>query len=96
MSDKKTLSIIRTIMDKHLDYSQYKVFIFGSRTKPAHRKYCDVDIGIMGTKSLPTSTLLGIKEDLQNSDIPYMCDVVDLRKASPDFREKALSKVIPI
>ncbi|MBI5613484.1 nucleotidyltransferase domain-containing protein [Candidatus Gottesmanbacteria bacterium] len=96
MLDQHTLSILTSIIHKHLDDSTYKTFIFGSRTQPKHRKFCDLDVGIMGSTELSASTLLQIKEDLSNSDIPYLIDVVDFRAVSKDFREKALSNIISL
>ncbi len=94
MIDQKTLSVIKSVIHKHLDDAKYKDIIFGSRTQPKHRKFCDLDVGIMGSTMLPVSTLLQIKEDLSNSDIPYLTDVVDFGTVSKDFREKALSNII--
>jgi len=96
MLDQNTLSILKSVINKHLDDSKYRVFIFGSRTQPKHRKFCDLDVGIMGSTILPASTLLQIKEDLSNSDIPYLTDVVDFSTVSKDFREKALSSIISL
>lgn len=94
MLDQNTLSILKSVINKHLGDSKYKAFIFGSRTQPKHRKFCDLDVGIMGSTILSASTLLQIKEDLRSSDIPYLCDVVDFRAVAKDFREKALSNII--
>lgn len=96
MLDQNTLSILKSVINKHLDDSKYRAFIFGSRTQSKHRKFCDLDIGIMGSTMLPTSTLLQIKEDLSNSDIPYLTDVVDFSTVSRGFREKALSSIISL
>lgn len=96
MIDQNTLSIVRSVVGKHLKDPEYKAFIFGSRTLPEHREFCDVDIGILGPTALPASTLVRIQEDLSNSDLPYMTDVVDFSNVSPDFRKKALSRTIPL
>src|SRR3989338_5221447 len=96
MLDQNTLSILKSVINKHLDDSKYKAFIFGSRTQQTPRKFCDLDVGIMGSTALAASTLLQIKEELSNSDIPYLCDVVDFGAVSNDFREKALSKIISL
>jgi uncharacterized protein len=96
MVDKNTLSVLKSIIKKHLDNTRYKVFIFGSRTQPKHRRFCDLDVGIMGSTELPALTLMKIKEDLNNSDIPYLTDVVDFRSVSENFKNKALSKIITI
>ncbi len=94
MLDQNMRSILKSVINKHLDDSKYKAFIFGSRAQPKHRKFCDLDIGIMGKTPLPVVTLLQIKEDLSSSDIPYLTDVVDFGAVSADFREKALSNII--
>ncbi|MEK9143138.1 MAG: nucleotidyltransferase domain-containing protein [Patescibacteria group bacterium] len=96
MLDQNTRSIIKSVIHNHLDDSKYRTFIFGSRAQPKHRKFCDVDVGIMGLTKLPASTLLQIKEDLTNSDIPYLTDVVDFGAVSADFREKALSRILSL
>ncbi|MDA1316389.1 MAG: nucleotidyltransferase domain-containing protein [bacterium] len=96
MVDNNTFSIVKSVINKHLDGSKYKAFIFGSRVYPSHRKYSDLDIGILGSDSVPTVTLFQIKEDLSNSDIPFMTDVVDFREVSQNFREKALSHIISL
>lgn len=96
MLDQNSLSIVKSVINNHLSDSRYKAFIFGSRTQPKHRKFCDLDVGIMGSTALPASTLLQIKEDLSNSDIPYLTDVVDFSTVSKDFKEKALSSIISL
>lgn len=96
MLDQNTLSVLKSVIHKHLDNSQYWAFIFGSRTQSKHRKFCDLDVGIMGSTKLPVSTLLQIKEDLSSSDIPYLTDVVDFSTVSEDFKLKALSNIILI
>ncbi|MEK7141234.1 MAG: nucleotidyltransferase domain-containing protein [Patescibacteria group bacterium] len=96
MIDSQSLAILTGVINKHLDTSQYRAFIFGSRTGENHRKYCDLDVGIMGPVSLPASKLLQIAEDLHNSDIPYRTDVVDFASVSQDFRQKALARTIAL
>ena len=96
MIDEATLSIVKSVTNKYLDGSQYKVFIYGSRTQPKHRKFSDIDIGILGSTTVPVSTLLQIKEDLSSSDIPYLTDIVDFSTVSEDFKKIAMSKIISV
>ena len=96
MIDQRSLAIVTAVVKKHVDTSRYKAFIFGSRTQSVHRNYCDIDVGVMGPAKLPASTLLQIKEDLHNSDIPYLTDVVDFSTVSEDFRQKALSHILSL
>ncbi|MEK7543894.1 MAG: hypothetical protein AAB557_03435 [Patescibacteria group bacterium] len=96
MIDSQSLAILTGVIKKHLDTSQYRAFIFGSRTEHVHRKYCDVDIGILGPGKLPAVTLLQIQDTLRSSDIPYRTDVVDFGAVSQAFREKALSRTLSL
>lgn len=96
MIDQRSLTILTTVISKHVDTSRYKAFIFGSRAGQNHRKYCDLDVGVLGPAKLPVSTLMQIKEELRISDIPYLTDVVDFSTVSQGFREKALSRTISL
>lgn len=96
MIDQNTLFIVKSVLDKNLGSSKYKAFVFGSRTQRKHRQFCDLDVGIMGSTTLSASTILQVKEDLSNSDIPYLTDVVDFGAVPKDFKKKALSRIIPL
>ncbi|MBI5621091.1 nucleotidyltransferase domain-containing protein [Candidatus Gottesmanbacteria bacterium] len=96
MIDDQSLATVRSVVGKHVDLTRYKAFIFGSRTHSMHRKYADIDVGLMGPVTVPTATLLRIQEDLHNADIPYLTDVVDFSSVSQDFREKALSHIVSL
>lgn len=96
MVDKNTFPIVKSILNKYLPNTNYKYFIFGSRAIPKHRKFSDLDIGILGPSEIPGSILVQIKQDLSDSDIPYLTDVVDLSIVSESFRKKALSNTISI
>lgn len=88
---------IKTIIRKHLPDPTYKIFVFGSRAEgDKHRKFSDVDIGILGPKSLDSLTEFYIEDDLTESDIPYLVDIVDFSIVSQKFKDIALSATIPL
>lgn len=87
---------LKSTLKKHLTDSRYKAFIFGSRVQDGHRKFSDLDIGIMGPSQVPASTLVQIQNDLSDSDIPYLTDVVDFSDVSDSFKTKALSNIISL
>ncbi len=64
------------------------VYLFGSRATGRASYNSDIDIGIIykGKNSDKLITLL--KEKIENSNIPYKVDVVDLSQVSEEFREK--------
>ena len=97
MLDPQTAAQIKTIIRKHLPDPAYKIFVFGSRAEgDKHRKFSDVDVGILGPTQLEFMTKFNIEEDLENSDIPYLVDVIDFSKVNSKFKEIALSVTIPI
>lgn len=96
MDDKNTFPVIKLILNKYLPGPDYKYFVFGSRAGTKHRKFSDLDIGILGPSEIPGSILVQIKQDLNDSDIPYLTEVVDLSTVSESFKKKALSDTISI
>ena len=96
MVSSDTLFQLKSIFNKHLSDPQYRAFIFGSRALDRHREFSDLDIGILGPSQMPASTLIQIKSDLSDSNIPYLTDVVDFSSVSERFKNKALSNIINI
>jgi predicted nucleotidyltransferase len=93
MVDSNTISILKSVLEKHLQ-SNCKSFIYGSRTHANHRKFSDLDIGILGPIKLSASTLVSIQSELSDSNIPYLVDVVDFSAVSNSFKNKALTNII--
>lgn len=56
-----------------------RVVLFGSRAKGTHKPGSDVDLVIDGAE-VNTSTLLRLQSALENSDLPYFFDVLQLKK----------------
>lgn len=87
-----TEKTIKKIIFQFLDPKEYNVFIFGSRATGKAKKYSDYDIGIFGRKPVPWHVLSLIEEALEESDLPYMVDVVDFSLLPKKFKDIALSK----
>lgn len=66
------------------------VILFGSRARGDYSRVSDIDIGILPEKSLDKKKLVLLKEKIDDLNIPYTVDVVDLSKVTEAFREKAL------
>lgn len=94
MIDRKSLKTLKSIVFRYLNSKEYKVFIFGSRAIGFNHKFSDVDIGIVGKKKIPHEKLYDIIEELEESDIPYLVDVVDFSTADKKFKDLALKKVM--
>jgi len=69
------------------------VYLFGSRATGKATSTSDIDIGILYEKNNNISKKIAIlKEKIENSNIPYMVDVVDLSRISEDFRDKVIKE----
>ena len=86
---------ISYLMDEYIDFikktiRQYlqegKIYLFGSRTKGTSRKYSDIDIAL-DCPNLNENILLKIKNDFENSTLPYEVDVLDLNNISETFKQ---------
>lgn len=88
-----TLSHIASIVRKHIDPGQYQVFLFGSRATGQAARWSDYDIGILGKNPLPATVKTIIEEELEESDIPHIVEVVDFFQLPQRFRQVALSGI---
>lgn len=78
---------IKEIVFQFLDPKEYKVFLFGSRVeKGLARQFSDYDIGILGKKPVPFKVLAFLTDALEESDLPYSVDVVDLTSVASTFK----------
>ena len=68
---------IKTIHDIFNQYPEVLlVHIFGSRAKDTSKPGSDIDLAIMN-KEINSNTLLKLKNDFEESSLPYKVDLVD-------------------
>lgn len=67
-----------------------RVFLFGSRARGDEGAASDIDVGVLPLAPIPTGLLAGIREELDESRVPYVVELVDLREAPSGLRERAL------
>lgn len=90
MLQKKYLPSIQAIIKKHVS-PEARIFIFGSSLTP--KRFHDIDIGIINGK-LTEYELFKIKDELEESNIPYIVDVVNMDKVNAGFRNKILKQKV--
>ncbi|MCH2188294.1 nucleotidyltransferase domain-containing protein [Candidatus Gracilibacteria bacterium] len=83
---------IRDIIAQHLDMSEYRIFLYGSRAVGDYHFRSDYDIGILGSGPVERSILSNIEEDLER--VPALIDLTDFSRVSDVFREEAMKDVI--
>jgi predicted nucleotidyltransferase len=68
------------------------VILFGSRAKgDAHRR-SDFDIAYMPATGFDPTSVVRLREAIEESEVFYAVDLVDLSRVEPGFREKVLSE----
>lgn len=73
------------------DLHGYRVVLFGSRATGKVGPRADFDVGVLGPEPLPLDAFYRIRDALEDLPTLYTVDWVDLRRASPEFRESALA-----
>jgi predicted nucleotidyltransferase len=92
---KDDQKILADILSAYLTHGEH-VYVFGSRGKGTARKYSDLDIAIDAHgKKIDFSTECAIKGDLEESDIPYRVDIIDLNSITPHFRKLIKEDLVP-
>jgi predicted nucleotidyltransferase len=79
------LEQIRKIILSRLKDYRFQLLLFGSQATQRSDNASDIDIAILPITPLPRGLLSEIREELEESCIPYPVDLVDLSKTSPDF-----------
>jgi predicted nucleotidyltransferase len=64
------------------------VWVFGSRAKKTRKPFSDLDLAIDAASPLAYSTLVNLKNDFEESDLPYKVDVVDWHLIDKGFQTR--------
>ena len=78
------LGMTRGILARRL--SGCEVVAFGSRVKGGAGPSSDLDLVVIGKERMDFSSLLRLKDDFAESDLPFRVDVLDWHRADPGFR----------
>jgi len=78
------LETVREILRRHVP--NHEVLAFGSRVRWTARQYSDLDLAIRSDEAIPTDIIYAIKNELSESRLPMMVDVLDMASVSEKFR----------
>lgn len=87
--------MVREIVLRHSSPDRNRPVVFGSRATGTARQYSDVDIGIAG-EPLPLYELGLIREEFDESSLPYVVDIVNFADMSEEFAAVAGEVTIEI
>lgn len=76
------------VLDRLAQYPGVAVYLFGSYATGQGRRLSDVDVAIDAPRDLPRAVIAELREALEESTVPLRVDLVDLRDARSDFRDR--------
>ena len=91
--DKNQYQIVCSILKKHLPPSAV-VWVFGSRANQTPKPYSDLDLAIDIGTEMPSTMLIDLKHDFDESLVPYKVDVLDWHGIDVSFQTIVLSTAI--
>jgi len=93
---KSSLEFLKDILKDVFKSENVKVVLFGSRARGDYFETSDMDIGILPKGETNKNKVALLREKIENSNIPYKVDVVDLSQASREFTDQALKEGLVI
>ena len=91
---KHDLSELKELILHHFHDDDIKIFLFGSRARNENIEYSDVDVGLLPSKKLDASKIVLLREKIENSNIPYKVDIVNVNEVSEDFKKEMLKDAV--
>jgi len=92
---QKYLETLRRILLNRLGAYETRIFLFGSMARGDFRRTSDIDIAVLPQKKLPPGLLSRLREEIEESTIPYRVELVDLSKAAPRFLNHVIKTGMP-
>lgn len=91
---RKSLEMIKSLILETFREDDVRIMLFGSRARGDYDSRSDIDIGILPGKNYDSKKLVFLREKLENMNIPYKVDIVDISKVSELFRKKVIEEGI--
>jgi predicted nucleotidyltransferase len=85
---EQLLAIVR----KHI--TGCTVYLFGSRARDTNAPFSDIDIAIDVGHKADAFALSNIREDIENSNIPFFVDVLDFHTLDQEMKQTILKEGI--
>ena len=76
-------NIVKSILA--LYSADYAFYFYGSRVKGNYSKVSDLDILIKGATEMPLTTLESLKQQFNDSSLPYIVNFSDYHKMDANF-----------
>lgn len=92
--ENKYIRELKKLILSELENENMQVFLFGSRARNDNHYTSDVDIAIVPEKNSNTGKISSLKEKIENSNIPYKVEIVNVAEVSDDFKNEIMKDAI--
>ena len=92
MASGRDLQQVRMIILNRLAKYPVRIFLFGSHATGRACAASDIDVAVLPEIDLPSGLLSQVREELEESNVPYKVDFVDISKTDEVFRQRVLSE----
>jgi hypothetical protein len=83
---------VKTAVLQAFENENVKIFLFGSRAKGNAHSTSDIDVGILPSGCFDRKKITALRAELEEMNIPYTVDLVDLSTVSEEFRQQVLKE----
>ncbi len=95
--DKKpkisTIDELRSFLKDFFENKRVEIYLFGSRARGDFQSGSDIDLAILSEEPL-SEELAVIREILEESNLPYKVDLVELRYTNEKLKQKVIQEGI--
>jgi predicted nucleotidyltransferase len=71
-----------------------KIYLYGSRARGDSRMGSDIDLALDTGSKINMNLIVAIKNDIENSAIPFFVDIVDLNNTGKEFKDAIIGELI--
>jgi predicted nucleotidyltransferase len=93
-AENRHIATLKDEITAFLKNEDVKVVLFGSRARGDNHPAADVDIGIIPSGELDSAKITLLRERIEDLNIPYKVEIVNLATVSKPFKEEAMRQVI--
>ena len=83
MKREEVLQQVKAVVETVTKQANVRIYLFGSWARGEERISSDIDLAIEGEDA--SEKVMEVREALEESDIPYRVDVVNLMEAAPEL-----------
>ena len=79
--EERDFQLLKKILAKY----PYQFYAYGSRVKGTARQFSDLDLCYR--EDIPSEVIYQIKEELEESDLPFFVELVSWKQMRPEFQK---------